>query len=417
MTDEPAPQRIGLAEASALVGIIVLLLGTVVATYGVSGNGSGVASGIKAVVELAFGIVGAGGAYQMMRGPQTPTKQRAAAIGATILAVSAALLVMELIDQTKIFSNDLAVTGSNFSINASGSFSQPTYWSSTIAAFVAFGIGALAITRWRSWLLVTVLLISGVLGFGFAVESGAVSLSNSYSAGSNVVPALIGIVVALAFFGVGWIRAVRGSDQGEFLWLLAAVAFPGALGFAASSEIPAVVVSAGTLVAATRPAFYSRGLIAGSVVAGSVSLVEVVISSSNDWNGLITAVVGAVILALAAVFLFATNNTSPVAAMNAAFAAPAVNPASAMPIPTPASAAPAANPTSAAPLVEPAQSVPAVNPTGSAAAQAFKTPPHGARISDDKAYWWDEAEQRWQLLRISPDNYYYWDGIAWRPRS
>jgi hypothetical protein len=414
MTDAPAPPRIGLAEAAGLVGIIVLLLGAVIATYGVSGNGGGVAWGIKAVVELAFGLVGAGGAYQMMRGPQTPTKQRAAAIGAAILSVSAALLVMELIDQTKIFSNDLAVTGSNYSFSTSGSFAQPTYWSSTIAVFVAFGIGALAITRWRSWLLVTVLLISGLMGFGFAVESDAGSLSNSFSAGSSAVADLTGIVVALAFFGVGWIAAVRGSDQGEFLWLIAAIAFPGALGFAASSEIPALVVSAGILVAATRPAFYSRGLIAGSVVAGSISLVEVVTSTSNSWNGLITAVVGAVILALAAVFLLAANNTSPVVATNAAFAAPTVKPASAMPMPAPA---PAVNATSAAPLAQPAQSAPAVSPASAAPAQAFKTPPRGARISDDKAYWWDDAEQKWQLLRISPDNYYYWDGIAWRPRS
>lgn len=414
MTDAPGQPRIGLAEAAGLIGIVVLLLGAVIATYGVSGNGGGVAWGIKAVVELAFGLVGAGGAYQMMRGPQTPTKQRAAAIGAAILTVSAALLVMELIDQTKIFSNDLAVTGSNYSFSTSGSFAQPTYWSSTIAAFVAFAIGALAVTRWRSWLLVTVLLISGVLGFGFAVESDAGSLSNTFSAGSSVVADLTGIAVALAFFGVGWIREVRGSDQGEFLWLIAAVAFPGALGFAASSEIPALVVSAGILVAATRPALYSRGLIAGSVVAGSVSLVEVVTSSSNSWNGLITAVVGAVILALAAVFLFATNNTSPVVAANAAPAAPTVKPASAMPMPAPAAAV---NATFAAPLAQPAQSVPAVNPAGSAPAQAFKTPPHGARISDDKAYWWDDTEQKWQRLRISPDNYYYWDGIAWRPRS
>src|SRR5580704_14770512 len=132
MTDSQTQNRMGLAEALALVGIIVLLLGAITATYGVSGNGGGVEWGIQVAVDLGFAVVGAGAAYQLSRGTKTQTKQRGAAIGAVILAVSAALVVMELLNQTKIFSSDLAVNVNNYSLNNQGFYTPPTYWSATI---------------------------------------------------------------------------------------------------------------------------------------------------------------------------------------------------------------------------------------------------------------------------------------------
>jgi uncharacterized membrane protein (UPF0136 family) len=216
-------------------------------------------------------------------------------------------------------------------------------------------------------------------------------------------------LLSIAFFAIGWFRSLRGSDQGEFLWLLAAMTFAGSLSTAASSEIPGLVISAGVLVVATRPPFYSRGAIAGGVISGSVTLIALVDTSSNDWGGLITATVGAVILLIAAAFLFASKSPgAPVPAANTTLATPIDVPAVTPPLFNPASVTPAPDPVVVAPVATPASAPPA---------QAFKTPPRGVRISDDKAYWWDEAEQKWQLLRISPDNYYYWDGITWKPRT
>ncbi len=51
-----------------------------------------------------------------------------------------------------------------------------------------------------------------------------------------------------------------------------------------------------------------------------------------------------------------------------------------------------------------------------AATPETATPPAGARISDDKHYWWDPAANSWKRVPVSPDGYYYFDGSAWQPR-
>jgi hypothetical protein len=424
MSSEQTGQRFTLVEALGLVGIIVLLTGALSATYSATTSSGGTAWGVKAAVDLVFALVSAACCYMAMSGPQTENTRRIAAIASTVLAISVALLINVLIDQAKIFSNDIAVIENNLQNNPgaldnTSNFAIPTEWSSFVASLIAFGIGGLAISRWRSWLLVTLLILSGAAATLFFAESTIGSPGVGTTSSANLA-GLIGLLLGGTVIGIGYLKTLRGSDYGEFLWLAGSLGIAAGLYALSTTAILPLLAGAGLLVFGTLPNFYSRGLIAAGVLASSSGLIGAVSSLNNGagTSGLILALAGVVVIVGVAIFVYSRAHpatAAPAGMANPYGSAPAGQLPQPLPPATPLQQPQIAQPTYQAPTPTPTYTPP--TPAAAVPPSGPKDPPRGALISDDKTYWWDESVSQWHPLKISPDHHYYWDGERWQSRS